>query len=108
MRIPAKPGPRARVASRRGAVAPDWARSDPLSWMSQGACQREDPELFFPIAATGPALQQVNSAKAVCGRCPVRASCLSYALETGQDGVWGGTTREERTDMGPLARAKRP
>ncbi len=67
--------------------------------MSEGACQREDPELFFPIASTGPALPQVNAAKAVCGRCPVRLNCLSYALETSQDGIWGGTTSDERLAM---------
>jgi WhiB family transcriptional regulator, redox-sensing transcriptional regulator len=67
------------------------------SWMSRSACRGEDPELFFPIAASGSALAQVSSAKAVCGRCPVQANCLSYALLTEQsDGIWGGTTREER------------
>jgi WhiB family transcriptional regulator, redox-sensing transcriptional regulator len=65
-------------------------------WMPRGACQGQDPELFFPIAATGPALAQVLAAKAVCFRCAVRAACLSYALATGQSGIWGGTTQEER------------
>ena len=68
-----------------------------LGWMSRGACRAEDPEIFFPTAAAGPVLAQVRSAKAVCGRCPVRANCLSYAGMTGQDdGIWGGTTKEER------------
>jgi WhiB family transcriptional regulator, redox-sensing transcriptional regulator len=65
-------------------------------WMPRGACQGEDPELFFPIAATGAGLAQVIAAKAVCFRCAVRAACLSYALATGQAGIWGGTTQEER------------
>ncbi|HEY1920487.1 MAG TPA: WhiB family transcriptional regulator [Streptosporangiaceae bacterium] len=65
--------------------------------MSSGACRAENPELFFPTAAAGPVPAQVRTAKAVCGRCPVQATCLSYALTTGQDdGIWGGTTREER------------
>jgi len=68
-------------------------------WMPRGACQGEDPELFFPIAATGPALARVIAAKAVCFRCAVRAACLSYALATGQAGIWGGTTQEERHAM---------
>ncbi len=68
-----------------------------LSWMSRGACRHADPELFFPIAtATGPAARQVEAAKAVCGRCVVRANCLSYALEAMPEGIWGGTTLEER------------
>lgn len=70
-----------------------------MGWMSRGACQREDPELFFPIAADGPALQQISAAKRVCLRCPVRAACLSFGLTTPQDGIWGGTTPEERRAM---------
>ena len=53
-------------------------------WMPRGACRGEDPELFFPIAAVGPALAQVFTAKAVCFGCAVRTACLSYALTTGQ------------------------
>lgn len=70
------------------------------AWMPRGACQGEDPELFFPVAALGPALAQVIAAKAVCSQCAVRAACLSYALATGQAGIWGGTTQEERRAMG--------
>jgi WhiB family transcriptional regulator, redox-sensing transcriptional regulator len=68
-----------------------------LSWMSRGACRQADPELFFPIAGvTGPAARQAEAAKAVCGRCVVRAKCLSYALEATPEGIWGGTTLDER------------
>jgi WhiB family transcriptional regulator, redox-sensing transcriptional regulator len=73
-------------------------------WMSRGACQREDPELFFPIAEKGAALHQVKVAKAVCLGCTVRATCLAYGLETRQDGIWGGTTWDERYAMRKLAR----
>jgi WhiB family redox-sensing transcriptional regulator len=68
-------------------------------WVSRGACRGEDPELFFPIAAQGPALDQVSAAKAVCRGCAVNAACLSFGLETGQEGIWGGTTPEERHVM---------
>lgn len=76
----------------------EFAGSSP-GWMPRGACQGEDPELFFPIAAAGPALAQVFAAKAVCFRCVVRAACLSYALATGQADIWGETTQEERHAM---------
>jgi WhiB family transcriptional regulator, redox-sensing transcriptional regulator len=72
---------------------------DSPGWMPRAACRGEDPELFFPIAAVGPALTQVHAAKAVCSRCAVRARCLSYALTTRQTGIWGGTTQEERHAM---------
>jgi WhiB family transcriptional regulator, redox-sensing transcriptional regulator len=65
--------------------------------MSRGACRQADPELFFPIATVkGPAARQVKAAKAVCTTCAVCAMCLSYSLETMPDGIWGGTTMEER------------
>lgn len=68
-----------------------------LGWMSRGACLQADPELFFPTAAvTGPVALQVEAAKAVCGPCAVRANCLSYALTAMPEGIWGGTTLEER------------
>ena len=60
-------------------------------WMHRAACREEDPELFFPIGNRGPALVQIDQAKAVCKRCPARAECLLWALATNQEsGVWGG------------------
>jgi WhiB family redox-sensing transcriptional regulator len=67
-----------------------------LSWMSRGACRQSDPELFFPIAVTGPGARQAAAAKAVCRPCAVRSNCLSYALKAMPEGIWGGTTVEER------------
>ena len=68
-----------------------------MDWRHRAACLDEDPELFFPIGNTGPALLQIEEAKAVCRRCPVIDTCLQWALETGQDaGVWGGLSEDER------------
>jgi WhiB family redox-sensing transcriptional regulator len=67
--------------------------------MARAACRGTDPEFFFPVAVTGAAAEQVRSAKAVCGRCEVRADCLSYALRAMPHGIWGGTTWEERIVM---------
>ena len=55
-----------------------------MDWRHRAACRDEDPELFFPIGNTGPALQQIEEAKAVCRTCPVIDTCLKWALETGQ------------------------
>jgi WhiB family transcriptional regulator, redox-sensing transcriptional regulator len=66
-------------------------------WWREAACREADPELFFPVAAYGPGIIEIARAKAVCERCPVRGSCLRYALETRQaHGVWGGLTEGER------------
>ena len=49
-----------------------------MDWRHRSACLDEDPELFFPIGNTGPALLQIEEAKAVCRRCEVREQCLSW------------------------------
>src|SRR5918912_700026 len=68
-----------------------------MDWRHHAACRDEDPELFFPIGTSGPAVLQVEQAKAVCRRCTVTDECLQWALETGQDaGVWGGMSEDER------------
>jgi WhiB family transcriptional regulator, redox-sensing transcriptional regulator len=68
-----------------------------MDWRHRAACRDEDPELFFPIGNTGPALLQIEEAKAVCMRCDVREACLQWALDSGQDaGVWGGLSEDER------------
>lgn len=71
-----------------------------MDWRHRAACLTEDPELFFPIGNSGPAMAQVEQAKAVCLRCEVRDTCLKWALETGQDaGVWGAMSEEERRSL---------
>ncbi|MEU6277041.1 WhiB family transcriptional regulator [Streptomyces populi] len=67
------------------------------NWRDSASCRTVDPDLFFPIGSTGPALLQIQEAKAVCAGCPVREECLRWALDTDQTvGVWGGTSEAER------------
>lgn len=74
-------------------------------WRLDAACRFADPDLFFPIGTTGPAVPQVAEARRICHGCPVRAACLDWALRHDQvHGVWGGTTEEERRAL-LLARA---
>jgi WhiB family transcriptional regulator, redox-sensing transcriptional regulator len=69
-------------------------------WRHRALCRDMDPELWFPVGTSGPALLQVAEAKTVCRRCPVSTECLAYALETGQnDGVWGGMSEDERRSL---------
>ncbi|TLS45815.1 WhiB family transcriptional regulator [Streptomyces montanus] len=76
------------------------AASDGVDWRHNAVCREEDPELFFPIGNTGPALLQIEEAKSVCRRCPVMEHCLQWALESGEDsGVWGGLSEDERRAM---------
>ncbi|MET9442261.1 WhiB family transcriptional regulator [Streptomyces sp. NPDC006610] len=71
-----------------------------MEWLRSAACVDEDPELFFPVGTTGPALRDVAAAKRVCARCAVTAECLRFALSSGQtSGVWGGTAEHERAAL---------
>lgn len=80
-----------------------------MDWRHKAACLTEDPELFFPIGNTGPAIAQIEQAKAVCASCSVCDPCLKWAMESNQDaGVWGGMSEEERRSMKRrAARARR-
>jgi WhiB family redox-sensing transcriptional regulator len=68
-----------------------------MDWRHRAACRDEDPELFFPVGTSGPALLQIAEATIVCRRCSVITECLNWALASGQDtGVWGGMSEDER------------
>ena len=80
-----------------------------MNWRCRAACLSEDPELFFASGITGPALLQIQKAKAVCFRCEVLETCMKWAMESGQDaGVWGGLSEDERRALRRrTARARR-
>jgi len=77
-----------------------------MDWRHRAACRDVDPELFFPIGNTGPAILQIEEAKQVCRRCDVTDACLRWALESGQEaGVWGGMSEDERRALKRRSRA---
>jgi WhiB family redox-sensing transcriptional regulator len=66
-------------------------------------CSTVDPDSFFPIddILEGPSSNlktyaNERAAKAICAECPLRTPCALYALQTGPQGIWGGTTESER------------
>lgn len=67
-----------------------------------GSCRKlDDPSIFFlgdTPGRSGPGTRRTfNRAKNVCSTCPVQCACLEYAMSDPQtDGVWGGTTQDER------------
>jgi len=74
--------------------------SEPDRWRDLAACRDTDPDLFFPVGTTGPAIDQIAAAKAVCNQCEAKEPCLEFALTTNQDsGVWGGFSEEERRKL---------
>jgi len=62
------------------------------TWRKRAACRGIDPEVFFPASD-----EDAEEAKAICGMCPVRQTCLEHALANRErEGVWGGATERER------------
>lgn len=69
-------------------------------WRRHAACTAHHPELFFPIGTAGPALAQLEQARAICRSCPVRLACLEWAIDVGADhGIWGGLSEQERQTL---------
>ncbi len=64
-------------------------------WKARAACANADPGLFFPKnERTGS-----YPAKRICLGCPVVINCGAFACSTGQRGVWGAMTSEQRDEI---------
>lgn len=71
-----------------------------MNWRNYAACRGTDPETFFPIGTSGPAITQRQNAEATCSGCPVRIACLAFAVSAGIDhGIWGGLDPDERRNL---------
>lgn len=68
------------------------------NWRTRAACRDQDPDMFFPEKNTTPA--EIQAAKAICGRCPVREACLDEAFRMDDRvGICGGLTPDERRQL---------
>jgi Transcription factor WhiB len=78
-----------RISPQPGLI---WAPPPP--WTEQALCAQADPDTWFPRKGQN---DLVRTAKKVCARCPVRIECLDHALTIRDpNGIWGGTSPEER------------
>jgi WhiB family transcriptional regulator, redox-sensing transcriptional regulator len=70
-----------------------------MRWQEEGVCVEVGPDPFFVDYDKDIDVQdQLHTVRKICGGCPVKEQCLSYAVANNiTDGVWGGyTTRERR------------
>jgi WhiB family redox-sensing transcriptional regulator len=63
--------------------------STPFPEFSGRACAEADPEVFFP---KNEAKKLYEVSVKYCDKCPVYSECLKYAVDSGQEGIWAGTT----------------
>jgi WhiB family redox-sensing transcriptional regulator len=77
---------------RHGDQLPPW-RGD-----KRIRCRPHTAGLFHAPAGERPPAKRKRevAAKALCAECPRLDDCLEWSIGTGQSGIWGGHTPEER------------
>ena len=86
------------------AVLAEAAADTKRRWSRHALCAAADPDIFFP-----PGDSLASEARAICARCPVRPSCLAYAVTAGEPfGIWGGLDPEERRALRRRLRQREP
>jgi hypothetical protein len=77
-----------------GAAGPVFGRQEQadLSWMGSGLCAQMGPASW----------DDAEDPQGTCAGCPVRGTCLRFALDSGQEwGVWGGVLFEHGRPLDP-------
>jgi WhiB family redox-sensing transcriptional regulator len=74
-------------------------------WQAKAACRGPQTSLFFPpshFERKDDKELRESRAKAICATCPVKRSCLEYALRIKEPhGIWGGLNEVERRSLLP-------
>lgn len=78
------------------------------AWMGRARCRDliEPDLIFFPPTRKG-VQADTSEAKRICSSCPVRRTCLAYAIAHKETkGVWGGMTESERRTISRVDKIK--
>src|SRR5436190_21744510 len=77
-----------------------WRPGEDTSWRSSASCTGENAVYFFAPSHFERKPEKdyrEGHARALCRACPVRVTCLEYALAVGEThGIWGGLNELER------------
>ena len=66
-----------------------------VSWKDKAICKTKEVSIFF----ANPKSNETNLAVSICKSCPVRQDCFYEAIQYGYDGIWGGSTAEQRQSI---------
>ena len=70
--------------------------SDMSEWAEKALCIGMDTDAFFPEQGRNMD-QRTKDAQKTCRKCPVRAECLTHALNQPESfGIWGGIPYRSR------------
>ena len=70
-----------------------------LAWMAEGACVGRRDLDFFVQSDDENFAPMRRACLSVCSDCPVKDTCLAWALENEKYGIWGGKTASQREAM---------
>jgi len=108
---------RTTTTSTGGFVALTWIRThdwDVDAWRGRSACRDSDPDIFFPIGSTGPALEQIETALAGGADQDVQGRWLHAARTPlacggaeGASAIFGSRARPSRRTRAVRARMRR-
>lgn len=71
------------------------------NWQVGAVCGDQPTEVFFTERRI-PTAAELERARRICVRCPVRVECLAYALEhprLTEDGIWAGFSAPQRRTL---------
>jgi len=63
-----------------------------MGWKDKASCSDKELSIFF----ASPKSDVTTVAISICKSCPVRNECFYEAISYGYDGVWGGSTYDQR------------
>ena len=65
---------------------------------TDAACSEVGVDFFFPDSREQES-EAVKTAIKICSTCPLYSKCLEYSLAVKVEGIWAGTTENERKIM---------
>ncbi len=68
-------------------------------WAYRASCRDDRPDDWHPDPDIPGSAAAAARAVRVCHGCPVARACLAAALVADEQGIWGGTTADQRTDL---------
>ena len=85
-------------SSRQVGKDTEWLLEYPTEAFKQAACINTDVEFFYP---DNEMLSKEHSMilDRICGRCPIKDTCLEWALCNEHYGLWANTTPKQRNSI---------
>lgn len=63
--------------------------------LPDAACKgTSNPDAFYSFNP-----RELEQARNICRRCPAIRDCLAWALTHTEEGIWAGTTEEQRKEL---------